>query len=79
MALRRRGQKWYADHYANGDPVIECTGAANRREAEKFIALRISEVQRCVFAKTVNRALAELGERYIEHETNGHGSVMCRC
>src|SRR5580704_9074457 len=67
MALRRRGQKWYADYYANGDRVIECTGTANRREAEKFLAQRVSEVQRGVFVKPVNTTLAELGERYIEH------------
>jgi integrase len=67
MALRRRGQKWYADYYADGARVIECTGTANRREAEKFLALRISEVERGVFVKPVNTLLAELGERYIEH------------
>jgi hypothetical protein len=67
MALRRRGLKWYADYYANGERVIECTGMANRRDAEKFLALRISEVQRGVFVKPVNTMLADLGERYIEH------------
>jgi site-specific recombinase XerD len=67
MALRRRGQKWYADYYAGGERVIECTGTANRREAEKFLALRVSEVQRGVFVKPVNTTLAELGERYLEH------------
>src|SRR5580693_8618409 len=67
MALRRRGQKWYADYYANGDRVIECTGTANKREAEKFLALRISEIQRGVFVKPVNTTLAELGDRYIEY------------
>jgi site-specific recombinase XerD len=67
MALRRRGQKWYADYYAGGGRVIECTGTANRREAEKFLALRISEVQRGVFVKPVNATLAELGEQYIDH------------
>ena len=67
MALRRRGQKWYADFYANGERVIECTGTANRREAEKFLALRVSEVERGVFVKPVNTLLAELGERYLEH------------
>jgi len=67
MALRRRGQNWYADYYADGKRVIECTGTANRREAEKFLALRVSEVQRGVFVKPVSTTLAELGERYIAH------------
>ena len=64
MALRRRGQKWYADYYADGQRVIECTGTANRREAEKFLALRVSEVQRGVFVKPVHTPLLELWERY---------------
>ena len=67
MALRRRGQHWYADYYADGKRVVECTGTANRREAEKFLALRVSEVQRGVFIKPVSITLAELGERYMEH------------
>jgi site-specific recombinase XerD len=67
MALRRRGQKWYADYYADGHRVVECTGTANKREAEKFLAQRVSEVQQGVFVKPVNTTLAELGERYIEH------------
>ena len=67
MALRRRGQKWYADYYANGQRVIECTGTANRREAEKFVALRISEVQRGVYVKPVHVPLPELWERYFAY------------
>jgi integrase len=67
MALYRRGQIWYADFYANGERIQESTGTANRREADKHLALRISEVQRGVFVKPVNTTLLELGERYIEH------------
>ena len=40
---------------------------ANKREAEKFLALRISEVQRGDFVKPANTTLAELGKRYIEY------------
>jgi len=67
MAIYRRGQIWYADYYADGKRVQESTGTANRREAEKFLALRVSEVQRSVFVKPVNTTLPELGERYIEY------------
>ena len=67
MALYRRGRIWYADYYANGERFQESTGMANKREAEKFLALRISEVQRGVFVKPANATLAELGERYIEY------------
>jgi site-specific recombinase XerD len=45
----------------------ESTGTANRREAEKFLALRISEVQRGVFVKPVSTTLPEFGERYIQY------------
>lgn len=67
MALYQRGRIWYADYYANGERFQESTGTANKREAERFLALRISEVQRGVFVKPVNTTLAELGERYIEY------------
>jgi integrase len=67
MSVYRRGQIWYADYYADGKRVQESTGTANRREAEKFLALRVSEVQRGVFVKPVNTTLPELGEHYIEH------------
>jgi hypothetical protein len=67
MALYQRGRIWYADYYANGERFQESTGTAKRREAEKFLALRISEVQRGVFVKPVNTTLPELGERYIEY------------
>ena len=67
MALYQRGRIWYADYYANGERLQESTGTANKREAERFLALRVSEVQRGVFVKPVNTTLPELGERYIEY------------
>jgi integrase len=67
MAIYQRGRIWYADYYADGKRVQESTGTANRREAEKFIALRISEVHRGVFIKPVHTTLPELGEQYIEY------------
>src|SRR5258707_14563404 len=67
MALYRRGRVWYADYHADGVRVQESTGTANKREAEKILALRVSEVQRGVFVKPVNTTLPELGERYIEY------------
>jgi integrase len=67
MSIRRRGQIWHVNYYADGKRVQESTGTANKREAEKFLALRLSEVQRGVFVKPVNTVLPELGERYIEY------------
>ena len=45
----------------------ESTGTANKREAEKFLALRISEVQRGVYVKPVHVPLPELWERYFAY------------
>ena len=65
MALYRRGQNWYVSYSADGRRIQESTGTANRREAEKFLALRVSEVQRGVYVKPVHIPLPELWERYI--------------
>jgi hypothetical protein len=66
MALYRRKEAgmWYADYIADGKRLQESTGTANKREAEKFLALRSSEVQRGVYVKPVHVPLAELWERY---------------
>lgn len=69
MALyqRRKAGVWYADYFASGKRVQESTGTRNKREAEKFLALRISEVQRGVYVKPVHVPLEELWERYIAY------------
>jgi integrase len=69
MRLYQRGSRgiYYADYSADGKRIQESTGTANRREAEKFLALRSSELQRGVFVKPVNTTLPELCGRYIEH------------
>lgn len=69
MALYRRTEAgpWYADYYADGKRMLESTGTANKREAEKILALRVSEVQRGVYVKLVHVALPELWERYIAY------------
>jgi len=60
MALYRRKDAgiWYADFYVDGQRVQESTGTANKREAEKFLALRSSEVQRGVYVKPLLCRLA---------------------
>ncbi len=65
MALYRRGRIWYVDYYANRERVQESTGTANKREAEKFYALRLSEVERGVYVKPVRISLDEFGKRYL--------------
>jgi len=64
---RREAGVWYADYYADGKRVQESTGTANRREAEKFLSLRVSEVQRGVYVKPVRVPLSELWERYLAY------------
>src|SRR5579871_999466 len=67
MALYQRGRMWYADYYSNGERIQECAGTTNKREAEKFLAIRLSEIQRGVFVKPVDIPLPEFGERYIAY------------
>jgi integrase len=67
MGLHLRGRIWYADYYADGRRVQESTGTANERKAEKFLALRISEVHRGVHTRRVRVPLSELWERYFEY------------
>ena len=66
MALYQRGRIWYADFYNGKSRVQVSTGAANRREAEKFLALRIAEVERGEFVKPARITLAELGQQYMD-------------
>ncbi len=68
MALYQRGRVWYADFYdQQGKRVQESTGTANRREAEKYLALRVSEVARGVYVKPVVVSLEEFGGRYLDY------------
>ena len=61
MGLHLRGRIWYADYYADGRRVQESTGTANEREAEKFLALRISEVHRGVYQARSGSSVRTLG------------------
>ena len=52
MTLYQRGRTWYIDFYANGSRVQQNAGIKNKREGEKFNALRISEVEREVLRES---------------------------
>ena len=69
MAIYRRKEAGvsYADYVADGKRVQESTGTTNKHEAEKFLALRVSEVQRGAYVKRVPVPLPELWERYSAH------------
>jgi integrase len=65
MAIYRRGRIWYADFYVQGRRVQESAGTANRREAEKFYGLRLSEVQCGTYVRPAKVMLTEFGEQYM--------------
>ncbi len=62
MALYRRGRIWYADFYIHGRRVQTSTGTANKREAERFMALH-----RADDIRPVRISFAEFGLRYMEY------------
>jgi integrase len=64
---RKEAGVWYADFFADGKRVQESTGTRNKREAEKHLALRVSEARRGVYVKPVHVPLAELWERYFAY------------
>ena len=45
----------------------ESTGTANRREAEKFYALRISGIERSEYSKPIKITVCEFGQQYLEY------------
>ena len=65
--IYQRGRIWWADYRNNGKRVQESTDTANRREAEKFLALRVSEVERGVYVKHVRVPLSQLWEKYLPY------------
>ena len=67
MALYQRGRIWYADFYNGQKRVQVSTGTANKREAKKFLALRVSEVERSEYFKPSRITLAELGQQYMDY------------
>ena len=67
MALYQRGRVWWADYYVSGKRVQESTGKTNRRAAEKFLARRVSEVERGVYAERSNITFEELCDPYLDH------------
>ncbi len=68
MAIyQRKAGIWYADFFADGKRVQVSTGTRNKREAEKFLALRISEAVRGQYAKPVRITLSEFGRQYMEY------------
>jgi integrase len=67
MKLYQRGRVWYVTFYARGRRVQESTGTTDRRKAEKFCALRLSEVERGEYAQSAKITLAQFGEQYLEY------------
>jgi integrase len=64
MALYRRGRIWYADFYLDGQRVQTSTGTPIRREAERFLAMRLAGDQPI---RPIRISLEEFGRRYMEY------------
>ena len=69
MAIYQRKEAgvWYADFYANGKREQVSTGTKNKREAEKFVALRVSETERGEYSRPARVTLSEFGQQYMEY------------
>jgi hypothetical protein len=79
--IYQRGRIWWADYRNNGKRVQESTGTANRREAEKFLALRVSEVSGAFTSSMFESRFRSCGRSiYLTpRRTNGLGNGTCRC
>ena len=63
MKLYQRGRVWYLTFYVRGTRVQESTGTSDRRKAEKFCALRLSEVERGEYTQSAKITLAQFGQQ----------------
>jgi integrase len=67
MKLYQRGRIWYLTFYVRGKRVQESTGTSDRRKAEKFGALRLSEVERGEYAQSAKITLAQFSQQYLDY------------
>lgn len=67
MRLYQRGRIWYLTFYVRGKRVQESTGTADRRNAEKFYALRMMEVERGDYAQSAKITLTQFWQKYREY------------
>jgi hypothetical protein len=76
MKLYRRGRVWYLTFYVRGKRVQESIGTSDRRKAERFGAVRLSEVERGEYAQSAKITLAQFSQQYwtMRRPTNVRGS-----
>jgi integrase len=68
MGIYKRGNVYWIDYYdPNRKRVQESSESSSRRNAEKMLALRQSEILRGIYKQPVKISLGEFGERYMEH------------
>jgi integrase len=67
MTLYQRGRVWYLTFYVRGRRVQESTGTSDRKKAEKFCALRLSEIERGVYSQSAKITLAQFGQQYTDY------------
>jgi integrase len=63
--LYPRGRVYWLDFYNGKKREQVSTRTRDKREAEKFMALRVSEVLRGEYVKPVRMTLSELGQKYM--------------
>ena len=68
MGIYKRGNVFWIDFYdQNRSRIQESSHSSSRRDAEKLLALRKSEILRGVYKQPVKITFGEFGERYMEH------------
>ena len=68
MGIYRRGSIFWIDFYdQNRSRIQESSQSSSRREAEKLLALRKSEVLRGLYRQPLKITFGEFGQRYMEH------------
>ena len=68
MGIYKRGNVYWIDYYdSNRRRVQESSQSSIRREAEKLLTIRKSEILRGIYKQPIEISLGEFGKRYMEH------------
>jgi integrase len=68
MGIYKRGNVYWIDYYdSNRRRVQESSQSSIRREAEKLLTIRKSEILRGIYKQPIEISLGEFGSRYMEY------------
>jgi hypothetical protein len=80
MGIYKRGNVYWIDYYdSNRRRVQESSQSSIRREAEKLLTIRKSEILRGIYKQPIEISLGEFGSRYMERPISGLGYGTNRC